>query len=330
MTTKSTKRALVLSVIAILVTVVMLAGTTFAWFTDSVTSAGNIIKTGNLDVSLEHSDEALDVNDEGWIDASKGAIFNYANWEPGYSLVKYVKVENEGSLDLKFMLNIIPNDQSEEIDLADVIEVYMIDGAQVIDRATLSTDSAAYVGTLAQLMAEDDGAAHGVLYANDEDAAGNYYEIYTIALKMSEQAGNEYQNKSVGGGFVVQLLATQLANESDSLGSDYDNESTFPKVEKLPVADDATEDTVIGVGNVGVSIPAGAEGGMYEISVSNEKYTTDAEGNTTFSFDLDLTKDDVKVVADGTKYTVSVQLEKNLNLTAVKHDGEVVENLNYD
>ena len=50
---KHTKRALLASVLSVVVCAAMLAGSTFAWFTDSVTSAGNIIKSGNLDVALE-------------------------------------------------------------------------------------------------------------------------------------------------------------------------------------------------------------------------------------------------------------------------------------
>ena len=81
--TKNTKRALLSSVLALFLCFAMLLGTTYAWFTDSVTSASNIIQTGTLDVSLEHADEALtDVNDSKWVDASTGAIFNYSNWEP--------------------------------------------------------------------------------------------------------------------------------------------------------------------------------------------------------------------------------------------------------
>ena len=230
---KTTKRALLSSVVALLVCFTMLLGTTFAWFTDSVTSAGNIIQTGTLDVSLEHADTVLGVDDAGWTDASTGAIFNYSNWEPGYIAVKYVKIENEGSLDLKFILNIIPNNEAEEVNLADVIEVYMVDEAVAVDRDTLTTDSAAYVGTLTSLMNENDGAAHGVLYAKaNADAANgkNYNEIYTIALKMSTSAGNEYMGKSVGGGFAVQLLATQRTFESDSFNDQYDNGATYPAI----------------------------------------------------------------------------------------------------
>ena len=65
----------------------MLLGTTYAWFTDSVTSTGNIIKTGTLEVTMEYSDELLDADSKDWKDASKGAIFSYDNWEPGYTQV---------------------------------------------------------------------------------------------------------------------------------------------------------------------------------------------------------------------------------------------------
>ena len=235
---KTTKRALLSSAVALLVCFAMLLGTTFAWFTDSVTSSGNIIQSGTLDVSLEHANEALtDVNDSKWADASTGAIFNYDKWEPGYTVVKYVKVENEGTLDLKFVLNIVPNsDEAAIYDLADVIEVYMVSGASAVNRAALTTDSAAYVGTLTSLIEDADGAARGVLYADDADKAGKVYEIYTIALKMSESAGNEYQDLSVGGGFAVQLLATQLASESDSFNNQYDVESDY--VAEVKTADE--------------------------------------------------------------------------------------------
>ena len=52
MKTTSTKRALVLSVLALVICVSMLVGTTFAWFTDEVTSGMNRIQAGNLDVEL--------------------------------------------------------------------------------------------------------------------------------------------------------------------------------------------------------------------------------------------------------------------------------------
>ena len=100
---KTTKRALISSVVALLVCFSMLIGTTYAWFTDSVTSAGNVIKTGNLDVEMYWADgtQAVPSDENGWTDASTGAIFDYDNWEPGYIQVRHIKIANEGSLALK-------------------------------------------------------------------------------------------------------------------------------------------------------------------------------------------------------------------------------------
>ncbi|MBR2615392.1 MAG: SipW-dependent-type signal peptide-containing protein, partial [Clostridia bacterium] len=50
---KTTKRALLMSALALLLSVSMLVGSTFAWFTDSVTSAGNKIQAGTLKIDLE-------------------------------------------------------------------------------------------------------------------------------------------------------------------------------------------------------------------------------------------------------------------------------------
>ena len=105
---KTTRRALLSSMIALLLCVSMLVGTTFAWFTDSVTSASNIIKSGNLDIEMYWAKGTEDPNADTtvWTDASTGAIFNYDKWEPGYTEVRHIKISNEGTLALKYQLHI--------------------------------------------------------------------------------------------------------------------------------------------------------------------------------------------------------------------------------
>ena len=306
----------------------MLLGTTYAWFTDSVTSAGNIIKTGTLDVTLEYKK----VGETDWSDASKGSIFNYQLWEPGYTEVRYVKIENEGSLDLKFELNIIPTQTpaAGEVNLADVIDVYMMKGEATVTRDALA--AATPVGTLASLMADEDGAAYGVLFDKKEGEADttddkNNVEVYTIVLKMKENAGNEYQEKSIGGSFVVQLVATQLANESDDLDADYDADATYPTVTKVKIPAGTTVPTTLPAGDAAVIIPAGAPAGEYEFAISNENVETDDQGNTTASFDLELKVDGQKATGS---YSVEKFIGKNLNITEVTHNGEVIAVDNYD
>ena len=95
--TKSTKRALLVSGLVLIMCVTMLIGSTFAWFTDSVTSSNNKIVAGNLDVQL-----LMDTGD-GYEDISNSteSIFNMLSnkaqdvnadtlWEPGYSQVAFL------------------------------------------------------------------------------------------------------------------------------------------------------------------------------------------------------------------------------------------------
>ena len=89
MTKRSTKSSLILSAISLLLCASMLIGTTFAWFTDSVTSTGNKIQSGTLVLDLEMYDEANTTADKyASIKDSKAPIFNYDKWEPGYTAVR--------------------------------------------------------------------------------------------------------------------------------------------------------------------------------------------------------------------------------------------------
>ena len=212
---KATQRALLSSLLSLLLCCSMLLGTTFAWFTDSVTSTGNIIKSGTLDVTMHWADgtEAVPANDSAdWTDAASGAIFNYDRWEPGYTEVRHIKISNVGTLALKYQLGIKANGEVSK--LTDVIDVYFADPAvQVNDRAALVDGTE--IGTLTKILAGMPSNTAGTLEAGQSVTV-------TLALKMQEEAGNEYQNLSVGSDFAVQLLATQMEAESDSFGRDYD------------------------------------------------------------------------------------------------------------
>ncbi len=207
-----TKKALISSVLALVLCFSTLLGTTFAWFTDSVTSSGNIIQSGTLDVAMYWAEGTEDPTTATWEDASTTAIFNYDNWEPGYVDVKHVKISNVGTLALKYIVNIKANGEVSK--LADVIDVYFVDPAtQVSNRSDLIDTYK--VGTLADVLNGEVAPARGDLIAEESDTI-------TIALKMQESAGNEYQNLSIGTNFSVQVLATQLAEENDSFDNQYD------------------------------------------------------------------------------------------------------------
>lgn len=237
---KTIKRALFSSVIALLVCFTMLIGTTFAWFTDSVTSNSNVIQTGTLKVGMywAEGDEAVPAIDgDGWENASTGAIFNSTLWEPAYAEAKHIKIVNEGTLALKYKLVIAPNGEVSK--LADVIDVYYIDGAMQVTREMLA--NAESVGTLREMIEDPDGAAYGYLLAEDENTeALESVQTVTIALKMKESAGNEYNDLSIGTDFALQLLVTQYAYEEDGFNNEYDSGAEYPV---MPDTWDGTVDT---------------------------------------------------------------------------------------
>ena len=211
-----TKRSLLMSGLALLLCVSMLIGSTFAWFTDSVTSTGNIIKSGKLEVTMEWKDATASGAQKAYKDASAGPIFNYDKWEPGYVEAKNVKIANAGTLALKYQLTIIPT--GEVTKLADVIDVYYADGE--VPQADRKMDGLKRIGTLTEVLAGMADTASGNLLPGANHTV-------TIALKMQESAGNDYQDLSIGSDFSVQLLATQLTYEEDSFDDQYDVEATY-------------------------------------------------------------------------------------------------------
>ena len=229
MTTRThpSRRRLVRSALALLTCISLFVGSTFAWFTDSVTSKGNIIQSGNLDIEMYWTD---DLNSGNWYNVEEDAhntIFSYDNWEPGYTDVKYIKLVNNGSLALNYKLTLTP--QSGVGKLAEVINVFFADHAvDVQSREDLSKLGA--IGLLNNVL-NGGATANGTLLAKDQQSplhpSGEV--IMTLAMNMITTAGNEYQQED-SGEFTITALATQASFEKDSFGSDYDNNAEYPTI----------------------------------------------------------------------------------------------------
>ena len=71
----SLKQRLISSVLVLVMLFASLIGTTFAWFTDTVTSSGNKIVSGSLKVDLELFDE--ETNQWNSVKDSNDSIFTY-------------------------------------------------------------------------------------------------------------------------------------------------------------------------------------------------------------------------------------------------------------
>jgi predicted ribosomally synthesized peptide with SipW-like signal peptide len=213
---KTTKRALLSSVVALFLCFAMLLGTTYAWFTDSVTSANNIIKSGNLDVDLYRWDaantsvEITNTSEPLFGNKSNKAQNDAADtlWEPGKTQVVYLSIKNNGTLDLKYQVNI--DVTGVEKNLIDVLE-YKI------------TPDAKY-GTVATWSGNGKQVKAGVNTDSiDITLKAGQEHFFALSVHMLESANNDYQDASAT--FNINVLATQLASESDSFNNQYDKDA---------------------------------------------------------------------------------------------------------
>ena len=208
---KATKRALLTSVMALVMCVVMLVGTTFAWFTDTASTGVNKIQAGNLDIELEMKNAS-----GGW-DKAEGKTLYFLQkqgdqkvqsadilWEPGctYELPE-LRIVNKGNLALKYkvIINGIKGDAklNEAIDWT-ITPGTATDGSNVVK---LESDPADYEYALTA-----------------KDAANTL----TISGTMKKEAGNEYQGLSIDG-IGITVVATQYTYEYDSKDNLYDKDA---------------------------------------------------------------------------------------------------------
>lgn len=197
---KSTKRALISSTLAVLMCVAMLIGTTFAWFTDTASTGVNKIQAGNLDIELQMKD-----NDGKWVNA-EGKILPFLVegkipadgtqilWEPGCTYyVPEVRVLNKGKLAVKF--EYIPKALGVTGKLAEVLELVLPENDMNPEPEILKP--------------------------------GDYSPAWSFGYHMLESAGNEYQNATATG-ICVTVVATQATYEKDSIDDQYDKDAEYP------------------------------------------------------------------------------------------------------
>ena len=326
----STKGALFTSALALLLCFVMLLGTTFAWFTDEVTSTNNKIQAGTLNIDLLVKD--YDGTYES-VKESSEAIFDYNNWEPGYTALKYLKVTTSGTLALKYRLRVVVADGTPETSVSDIAEAIDVYYVAAEDEASLPvitgrddiSNLGAPIGTLRDFLNDtniEDTTNELIPDSDTEDYA-------IIALKMQESAGNKYQGMALGAKFDINLYATQYTYEEDSFDKNYDKEAVYPAVSVANVEAGTTEPTLLVAEDISAQLPAGVDAGVYKLEVTNYQLTEDATtGETAVSYNIDLYKDDVKV--SGVTIPVEIFVGPMLNITSVKHDGNEITNYTYD
>lgn len=225
MKAKTTRRALLMNALSLLLCASMLVGTTFAWFTNSVTSGRNTIQAGNLDVVLEYWDG--DSYEE--VTSTTKLFDDAALWEPGYTEVAYLKVSNAGSLALKYQLAVNVYNETlgktkdgADIKLSDHLQFKVVESdTDLADTYTRETAKNANA-TATKLQT----------YSSDVKALVNTGDTDYVALiiYMPETVGNEANHNGVDVPSIemgVNLFATQQTSESDSFDDQYDKDAEF-------------------------------------------------------------------------------------------------------
>ena len=203
-TNKATKRALLTSVTALVMCVVMLVGTTFAWFTDTASTAVNKIQAGNLKVDIIGADSEnhvsmLSFTKAGATDAEAGAEIL---WEPGCRyLTEGFRIANKGNLALKWKAQVNKGATAANegnFDLLDVINFYLV--TKAADGTETETPLDEFTGNLKKTETSD---------------------VYYIKGVMQTTAGNDYQGLTLNG-ITITVYATQDTVENDSFNNQYD------------------------------------------------------------------------------------------------------------
>ena len=225
---KSTRRALLTSALALLMCVTMLVGATFAWFTDTASTGVNKIQAGNLDVKLMYSTDMVN-----WKEATdQTKLFDdNALWEPGYTQVAYLKVVNAGNLALKYQVSTNSYDLEKGKNAAGdffYIDKYLKIG--LAETNAVFTDRSAALAAIAnseKTLAKELPITNSWVTLN----SGAESDPFAVVLYMPTTVGNEANNvqswrkPSVKGlGLVVN--ATQATVEKDSFDNTYDEKAS--------------------------------------------------------------------------------------------------------
>ena len=245
---KSTKRALLTSALALLMCVAMLIGATFAWFTDTASTEVNKIQAGNLDLEVQYrttaNGEWKTLDNATDLFGAEGTLF-----EPGHTRVVELKIKNAGNLALKYKIgmNVVSetagtNKDSKPYKLSEYLKVATTPiqsgptGDSLTDQVAAIMEGQIFQRDVSYIWTARD-------FANFElEKAGNgnvhslqpgEMQFLGIKVYMPESVGNEANAKTptdaASINFGLHVVATQYTTESDSFGSTYDKDATYPE-----------------------------------------------------------------------------------------------------
>ena len=209
---KGIRSAIAASALSAVLCAGMLAGTTFAWFTDTVSSTGNSIMAGNLDITATKAelDTSADAqytftnrDDEtetyalafGAAEEFDGeAIIAETAFAPGMWNAKLLTVTNAGDLAVYVKLNFVTQDEG----LADALwfDFIGVNGESVTGELTHREMSTleGFGSDMEIPLAADESVSYILIYGMDKEADNTYQgmnfnvDAYILARQQTEGA----------------------------------------------------------------------------------------------------------------------------------------------
>jgi len=321
---KTTKRALLLSALSLLMCVSMLIGTTFAWFTDSVTSGTNRIMSGNLDVDVYYGD----IEDENSIEGVDTLFNGVTLWEPGAVAYENLTVVNKGTLALKYLMSVAFTEENHMVEggyaLSQILRVGLVEGGvedgltrkEVLESVDIWKEMTQFE-FYGELLANTNDETVGVVIYWEPTAGDNDWNVNNGKVTSD---GLDYLHINLG----ISLEATQLASEYDSFDNTYDKKARIPGM-KLNEALTLTHEEVT------VTVPASAPDGEYVLCYDYLKTTENADGSTTVETDFYITLDGEPVTeADGITFNVTLAVDSMSQSHKLFHKETEITEYDYD
>lgn len=233
---KNTRRALLLSALSLVMCVAMLIGSTFAWFTDSASTAVNSIVSGTLDIAIEKADGTnLEGSSLNFV-AADGTT--NVLWEPNCTFnTEEFYIVNNGNLALKFQFDIT----------GAIGDVQLLDVIDLTAKVTVPELEVPYGGFAFIMQNYELDLLKGVMLSDGTCLneyvikPGESFGPIAISGHMDKDAGNEYQGLTVQG-LAISVIATQAMTESDSIDESYDMDAEYLSLPKAEVVVNGASD----------------------------------------------------------------------------------------
>ena len=224
---RNTKQSLLVAALSLLVVFAALLGTTFAGFTDSVSSTMNHIISGKLDVGMNYWNSTRNE----YIDATEDPLFDVdALWEPGYMDIAYLEIENRGNLSFNYLFAVYPTEETvgyRKDGTTFYVSDYLVYGIVKYDVETkgeIATreDALALIAD-ADMGLTEENLQYGTMHP-DSDSVRLALIVYMPVEVTSQQANHNLASghPSPKVTLAVDVYATQNTYEFDSFSDQYD------------------------------------------------------------------------------------------------------------